>query len=150
METELIVKFIIGLVALLSLLVFLLFLEPNKDKKKPDDAPKVSKDTNKVDKEDTSLDALVSIIKNKRSDASRLSYALDMILKYHGMVHRKMGLRAHRDFETYEEVLFILCRHPNANKDLIINFDRELARLNPDYKQEINDAVTKGLNSRGI
>jgi hypothetical protein len=61
-----------------------------------------------------------------------------------------MGVRAHKDFDIYMDVLFTLCRHPNTNTDLIINFDKELARLNPDYKQEINNAISKGLNSRGI
>jgi hypothetical protein len=150
METELIIKSIMGLVALLSLLVFLLFLEPNKERKKPNNTHKANIDANTIANEETNLNVLVSIVKNKKSDAARLSYALDMILKHHGVFHKKMGLRAHKDFDIYEDVLFTLCRHPHANKNLIIDFDRELARLNPDYRQEINDAITKGLNSRGI
>jgi len=150
METELIIKSIMGLVALLSLLVFFLFLEPNKDKKKPQSSNKISVDRDKVQGEETNLDVLVSIIKNKKSDSKKLSFALDMILKHHGTVHKKMGVRAHKDFDIYMDILFTLCRHPNANKDLIINFDRELTRLNQDYKQEINSAISKGLNSRGI
>ncbi|ABB43322.1 hypothetical protein Suden_0041 [Sulfurimonas denitrificans DSM 1251] len=150
METELIVKSIMGLIALLSLLVFFLFLEPNKDKKKPNSNSKVVVDRDEVESEETNLDALVAIIKNKKSDSKKLSFALDMILKHHGTFHKKMGVRAHKDFDIYMDVLFTLCRHPNTNKDLIINFDKELARLNPDYKQEINNAISKGLNSRGI
>lgn len=158
MEAELIVKSIMGLVALLALLIFLLFLEPNSEKKsqdKPSEAiPAVQEEKKEpsggAQKKEQDLNYLVEIIKNKRSDSKKLQYALDAIIKYHGKVHKKLGLRAHPDFDIYIEILFTLCRHPNANKDLIINFDRELERQNPEYKQEINEAITKGLNSRGI
>ena len=65
-------------------------------------------------------------------------------------MHKKLGLRAHPDFDIYMDILFTICRHPNANKDLIIKFDRELEELNSEYKKEINDAITKGLNSRRV
>jgi len=48
------------------------------------------------------------------------------------------------------DVLFTLCRHPNANKDIIISFDRELQTRNEQYIKDINDAIAKGLNSRGV
>lgn len=150
METELIIKSVLGLIALLSLLVFLLFLEPNKDKKQANGTAEANKEKNKAHGEETNLRVLVDIVKNKKSDAKKLSYALDMIIKHHGVVHRKMGLSLHKDFDTYMGILFALCRHPNANKDLIINFDKELTRLNPDYKQDINNAISKGLASRGM
>jgi len=59
-------------------------------------------------------------------------------------------MRAHPDFDIYMEILFTICRHPNTNKDIVIKFDRELGRLNPEYKKEINEAITKGLNSRRV
>jgi len=65
-------------------------------------------------------------------------------------LHEKLGLRTHPDFDTYMDILFTICRHPNTNKDIIIKFDKELSRLNPEYKKEINEAITKGLNSRRV
>jgi lipopolysaccharide export LptBFGC system permease protein LptF len=158
MEAELIIKSIMGLVALLALLMFLLFLEPNstqKSQEKPSDIEPAVQDGKKeprgeAQKKELDLNYLAEIIKNKKSDSKKLQYALDAIIKYHGKVHKKLGLRAHPDFDIYIDILFTLCRHPNANKNLIINFDRELERQNPEYKQEINEAITKGLNSRGI
>ncbi len=158
MEAELIIKSIMGLIALLALLIFLLFLEPGKAKKakeKLSEIKAVIEEDNSelnggvLDKE-PDLNSLADIIKNKKSDVPKLAYALDLIKKHHGKVHKKLGIRAHPDFDIYMDILFTLCRHPNANKDLIINFDRELEKLNPEYKQEINEAITKGLNSRGI
>jgi hypothetical protein len=158
MEAELIIKSIMGLIALLALLIILLFFEPNKEKKLKKNLPKtkapIKEEENNPKSEllskDIELNTLVSVIKNKKSDAKKLEEALDLIIKHHGSVHKKLGLRPHPDFAVYEDVLFTLCRHPNANKDLIINFDRELGKLNPEYKQEMNEAITKGLNSRGI
>jgi hypothetical protein len=158
MEAELIIKSIMGLVALLGLLIFLLFLEPKstqKSQEKPSDIKPAAQEEKKEPsgeshKKEFDLNYLAEIIKNKKSDSKKLQYALDAIIKYHGKVHKKLGLRAHPDFDIYIDILFTLCRHPNANKDLIINFDRELERQNPEYKQEINEAITKGLNSRGI
>jgi len=157
METELIIKSIMGLVAILAVLLLFLFMETDKEKK-------ISKKTTDIEvksiKEEITqelytiklenLESLVRVIKDKKSDSLKLSEALDLIIKYHGRVHKKLGLRAHPDFNIYVNILFTICRHPNANKDLIIKFEKELLELNGEYKQEINDAITKGLNSRRV
>lgn len=159
METEFIIKAIIGLIVILAILIFLLFLEADKSgdgKQKKSPAPEIKKETEEKPKkeEDSSVNTdlfhLVEIIKNKRSNAETLSEALELVIKHHGKVHKKLGLRPHPDFDTYMDILFTICRHPNANKDMIITFDRELEKLNPEYKKEINEAIAKGLNSRGF
>jgi len=167
METELIIKSIMGLIVILALLIFLLFIEPNKDapaKKTPASTKEKIKEVEIKTEEEpvkeaiqdsgakikTDINSLLDILKNKRSDATKLGEALDLIIKHHGIVHKKLGLRSHPEFDVYMDILFTICRHPNANKDLIINFDKELERLNPDYKKDINEAITKGLNSRRV
>ncbi len=163
METEFIIKAIIGLIIVLAVLIFLLFLEPGKNTKSEERgtlAAEVKKETSEEPKEEpkkeddssinTDLFHLVDIIKNRRSNADTLAETLELVIKHHGKVHKKLGLRPHPDFDTYIDILFTICRHPNANKDMIITFDRELERLNPEYKKEINEAIAKGLNSRGF
>jgi len=157
MNIELIIQSIMGLVGLLAFLLFLLFLTSSSSSKK-----KTAKKKKEVKQKDvvlektstlelpTDLNSLRDIIKDKSSSTSELRKALELILKYHGTIHTKLGLRAHPDFDPYMDVLFTICRHPNADKDMIINFDRELGRLNPEYKQDINEAITKGLNSRRV
>jgi hypothetical protein len=151
MEAELVVKSIMGLIVILALLIFLLFLEPtpnspNKNTSSTEKA-KVYETTDEIK---TDMNSLVKIIKTKKSTAKELSEALDLIIKYHGTVHAKLGLRSHPDFDIYADILFTICRHRNANKDLIIKFDKELAKLNPEYKKDINEAMTKGLTSRRV
>jgi hypothetical protein len=162
METDIIVKSILVLLGVLVILVFLLFLEPKekspKDKKdtqtKKSQPKVVEKEKIKYKKEEpkqrVDLDYLLSVIKNKKSDVDKLSEALELVIKHHGLVHKKLGMRPHPDFDIYVDILFTICRHPNANKDMIIKFDRELARLNPEYKQEINESIERGLNSRRV
>nr|WP_321267334.1 hypothetical protein [uncultured Sulfurimonas sp.] len=147
MEITLLLKSIVGLVVILAILIFLLFLPTNKKKKKAVIQKNTS--TNKKSS-NTDLEYLRSIIKKKKTTTKELKEALDLILKHHGKVHEKLGLRAHPDFDVYMDILFTICRHPNTNKDIVIKFDRELGRLNPEYKQEIDEAITKGLNSRRV
>lgn len=158
METEFIIKVIIGLILVLAILIFLLFLGPNKDakeKKKSSHTAQIKKDDKEKQKEEvpkinTDLLHLLGIIKNRKSNTQALSEALVLVIKHHGRVHKKLGLRPHPDFDIYIDILFTICRHPNANKDMIITFDRDLQKLNPEYRQEINEAIAKGLNSRGF
>ena len=148
MEITVLIKSVMGLVVILAGLIFLLFYSPTSKKQKPSDTPVKDDDPkNEISKID--LDSLRAIIKNKKTESKELKEALDLVLKHHGVIHKKMGLRAHPDFDFYMDILFTICRHPNTSKNIILNFDKELLKLNPDYKSEINDAITKGLNSRG-
>ncbi len=146
MELTLLIKSFTGLVIILAGLMFLLFYssKSKKVKNKP-----IKKSIN-IKKQDTDLNSLREIIKNRKTTSKKLKEALDLVLKYHGQIHEKLGIRAHPDFDIYMEILIIICRHPNTNKNIIIDFDKKLAKLNPQYKSDINDAITKGLNSRGI
>ncbi len=149
MEITLLVKSILGLIVVLGLLIFLLIL-PSKTKKSQKKAEKKAVNTPTAKEPEPTLEALRKVIKNKKSTETELKEALEMVIKKYGKVHKKLGLRAHPDFDIYMDMLFTICRHPNTNKDIIVQFDRDLGRLNPEYKKEINEAITKGLNSRGI
>ena len=144
MELSLLIKIIAGLVVVLGILIFLLLL-PKKiqnNKKRV-----VIKSSNKSD-EKTDLNSLRQIIRNRVSSNKQLENALNLIIKHHGHIPDKLGIRINPQFDAYMEVLVTLCRHQNASKDIIIKFDKELSKLNPQYKAEINDALIKGLNSR--
>ncbi len=146
-EITLLIKSIMGLIVILSILIFLMFYGKKSKKQKKEIKSSVSR---KKDSPNTDLEYLKLIIKKKKTTDIELQETLDLVIKYHGVIHKKLGLRAHPDFDTYMDILFTICRHPNTTKDIIIKFDKELTRLNPQYKPEINDAITKGLNSRGV
>ena len=148
MSVTLLIESIMGLVSLLAILLFFFFYIPKKRKKTPA-TPEATQPT-QVKQTPTDLDYLRGIIKDKNSSTKQLQETLELILKHHGEITPKMGLRPHPDFDIYMDILFTICRHPHTNKDIIIKFDAALERKNPSYVKEINDAITKGLNSRGV
>jgi len=145
-EITLLIKSVIGLILILSFLLFLLFYA-KKAKHKKVKKTIVSPTTIEVN---NTLESLLAIIKNKETSSVELKAALDLVLKYYGHIHKKLGVRSHPDFDIYMDIIFTICRHPNTNKDIIVGFDRSLTKLNPEYMPDINNALTKGLNSRGL
>ena len=154
MDITLLVQSIVGLVVILGILLFL-FLYLNADKKNKAKKKEAEAERKKLSQSASSsksyrLEDLLAVIRNKHATTEELSEALEKIIKYYGHIHPKLGLRPHPDFDIYAEILLRICRHPHTNKDIIIQFDRALEKLNPSYIKEINDTLTKGLNSRGI
>jgi hypothetical protein len=148
MDITLLIESIMGLAGLLGILIFfLLYIPKSKNLKKSKEAKNLDK-KDVVKYNDTDINKILNIIKDKNSTLKELDDAVDLLLKYHGKIHLKLGIRTHPDFDVYSEMLFRICRHPNTDKNIILKFDRELRRLNPDYVREINDSITKGLNSR--
>ncbi len=148
MELTLLIKSAMGLLVILGLLVFILVLNSKSKKREIQKSKKVVQEQKVKPKID--LEFLRTIVKNRKSTTQELKEALDLVLKYHGTIPKKLGLRSHPKSQIYMDILFSVCRHPNANKDIIINFDKELGRLNVEYKKDLHDAMMRGLNSRGV
>lgn len=139
-----------GLLVILIILVFLLLWSSKSKKAAQAAKAKKNRVVPSSQREPTDLAHLKSIIKKRKSTNEELKKALDMVIKYHGTIHKKQGMNAHAEFDNYMDILFTICRHPHTSKELILGFDKALVKLNPSYKAEINDAITKGLNSRGV
>jgi len=118
------------LVVLLFVLLILLILNAKKKKAQAVQKKKVAV----ID-----LATLVNKIKSKTTSALELKENLELVLKFHGNID---------DFSVYEKVLFAITLHPNTNKNLILYFEKELARRNPEYKKQISDAVMDALKAR--
>jgi hypothetical protein len=152
MDVILLFKSIVGLAVILGILVLVLILPKRLQKQKREEQARKKKLAIVVETKDDvhALEVLHAIIKRKVSTTEELKDALDLILKYHPNIHKKLGIRTHPDSDIYMDVIFKLCRHQNTNKTITIKFINELEKLNSDYKKEINDAMMRGLNSRGI
>jgi len=146
MDITLLIQSFLGLIVILAFLVFFLLYIPKKKKH----IEKVKKAQKEYTREYPSLHDLLEIIKDKHSTTEELSSAVESVLKHHGTIHAKLGMRSHPDFDIYSEMLLRICRHPHTSKEIVLKFNRELEKKNPHYKIEINDAITKGLNSRGF
>ena len=147
MEITILVQSIIGLVVILGILVFLLS-SPFKNKSNKETIS--DKKTSPKIAIKTDFRYLVSIVANLESSTEELADSLALIIKYHGTMHKKLGILAHPESNAYMDVLFKVCRHKNANKEMIVKFNNDLEKLNPQYTREINDALMRGLNSRGV
>jgi len=148
MEMDLLIKSGMGLLALLAVLVTFLAFSPKA--KKSSSKKEQTPSTPKKPSQNIDLKYLISIVKNKKSTTKELKETLDLILKYHSKIHKKLGIRAHPEYDNYMDIIFTICRHHNTNKTLIVKFVVELEKANPEYKMEINDSLSKGLNSRGL
>jgi len=148
MELTLLIKSIMGLSVLLLILVFLLYVPFGETKEKKEKKKKTLKEPR--EKVDFDLNHLHSIVANKKSTTQELKDALQLVIKYHGIMHTKLGMRAHPDSDIYMDILFKAARHPKIDKASLVKFNGDLEKLNPDYKKEINDALMRGLNSRGL
>lgn len=147
MEIKLLIETIAGLVVILGILVFILVL-PSKIKTKKK-IVKITIDEEKK-KPKTDLDSLRHIIRDRLSTKKELQDALNLVIKLHGKIPKKLGTRVNPKFDDYMEILVMMCRHTHTDKNIILKFDKELSGLNPDYKTEISETITKGLDSRTI
>jgi hypothetical protein len=129
MDITLVIEIGVALTALLAILIFLFFSHIKKRK--------IVSTKEKAPVQD--LNSLIEIIKNKQTSTDDLKNTLDLILRDHGEIH---------DFNSYLDILYRITLHPNTNKDIIINFDKELSKRNPNYKEEISKSVTDALNFR--
>jgi len=147
MDITLLIKSIAALSGALGILILLYFYlsHANKPQKK-----KASKKIQHIREVQPDLNTLLEIIKDKKSTTLELKEAVDLIVKYYGKIPKKLGMRAHPKFEIYSELILRICHHPNTTKEIILKLDRELERLNPEYKMELEDSLTKGLDTRGL
>ncbi len=148
MDIGLIIKSVVGLIVVLAVLI-IVFILPIQTKKKKDQerSTKSEEEKGKMDPV-LSFDELRLIIRKRSSTTEELNKAVDQIVHHYGKIQPKLGIRSHPEFDKYVDVIVHLVRHKNTNKDLILKLDRELTRKNPDYKAELNDTLTKALNSR--
>ncbi len=144
MDIILLIKSAIVLTVILFILIYFLFKKPTKKKKK---SKKINKQKSK---KPIDLKSLSAIIKNPNTDTNTLEETLNKILKYHGNIPAKIGTNNHPNFIMYEDIVFAICRHPNTKSKLITKFTSELEKRNESYKGQINDALTRGLNSRAF
>jgi WD40 repeat protein len=144
MDIIFLLKVAFGLTVLLIVLIYFLFAKP---KKKTTTKPKPKPIKPKVP---TDLKYLSNIIKNRDISSDELQETLDLVLKYHGDIPKKIGTNNHPNFIMYEDIIYAICRHPNTNSKIVSGFTSSLEKRNDQYRSQINDALTKGLNSRVI
>jgi len=152
MEIEFIIKSVAVLLVLLFLLI-LFFVLPKKRKSLKRTNKKKKKErvynAHQVKKEDKVLtfDELRAIVRKRSSTTIELEKVVDQVIKNYNKIPPKRGIRSHPEFDKYIDLMMHLVRHRNTNKHLILKLDRALIDANPEYKVELNDTLSKALNS---
>lgn len=147
MDIALLIKSLAALSGALGFLVLLYLYSSHTKKTQKKKAPKKPLHVKEV-KPDFST--LLEVIKDKKSTTRELNEPIDLVLKYYGKIPKKLGIRAHPEFEKYSEFIIRICHHPHVNKDIILKLDKELHKQNPEYALELDDSLTKGLNTRAV
>lgn len=129
----LILSFVV-LVILLAILIFF-FLKSAKAKKLKAQAAKTKKKKPKA----LTLNDLRDRLKNKDLSLKGLNETVDLILKDYGVI---------KDFDIYLDIIFRLAHHSATDKDVVLRFDRELSKLNPEFATSISNNILNALNSR--
>lgn len=147
MDITILIQSIVGLVAILGVLAILLVSQFSSKEVKIEE---VKEESPPPVETNTDFQHLQAVVNDNNSSTEELSNAMSLIIKRHGTMRSKLGMRPHPESDAYMDVLFKACRHKNINKDIIIKFNNSLEKLNPGYKKEINEALMRGLNSRGV
>jgi len=149
MDIDLLIKSIIGLIVILFLLI-VVFVLPAKEKPKKKQKKKQTITQQKPKTlDDLDFDELRAIVRRPSTSKEELKKAIEQIVKNYSKIPPKLGIRTHPDFDKYVDLIIHLIRHPNTDKKLILELDKTLLKNNPQYKEELNEALSKGLNSLG-
>ncbi len=153
MDIALLVKSIAALVVILIVLIFIFVLPAKRKKEKQQQKIQEEKEQKQKQKKKheplPTFDELLKRVKSSESSKEDLQKAIELINKYYSKIPPKLGIRTHPDFDKYIVLIIYLVRHKNTDKELILSLDRTLRKNNPSYEPELNDALSKALNSRG-
>lgn len=132
------------LLVLLIILVLVFTAGPKDEKKAASKGTVPLKAKEKV----PTFEVLRATMKAKASSTEDIIEAYELLVKHHGIIKDKMGIRVNPDFDRYMDLIFAVTRHKNANSKLVIGFEKALIAKNPQYEREIADAFNRGLSSR--
>ncbi len=95
------------------------------------------------------FDELHTIIKTRDTTTNALNKAVEQTLRYYGTIKPKNGIAPSQDFKHYGDMMFLVAKHPNTTKDIVLKFNKGLTRKNPSYQREIDEMLNRGLTARG-
>jgi len=151
LDIVLLLESIGGLFVILVLLLFLVILPARKKKKAKEEEKKKQaqqKSAKSRPEPVPTFDELRAKVRQNATSKEELEKTIDLIIKYYSKIPKKLGTRTHPDFDKYVDLIVHVVRHKNTNKNIILKLDKALLQKNPEYKAELNDALSKALNSR--
>ncbi len=93
------------------------------------------------------FDDLLRIVKSKQSTKNDLTKAIIKAARDFPFPQKK-GNSLSNEAKKYLNFVFLTAAHPNADAKMIAFMDKELKRVNPSYKMEIDVYEDRGVNGR--
>ncbi|MDD5053277.1 MAG: hypothetical protein PHO27_11140 [Sulfuricurvum sp.] len=87
------------------------------------------------------FDTLSFVIKNAGSSSAQLRHASTRIVENFGRIDS-------RNVNAYRELVQKLCTHRHVDSKIILNFEKGLRQINPNFAHEIEEALALGLAAR--
>lgn len=145
MDVTTLILALTGLLGILLVLVLIyIFARAPKEKPQtaaPKSAGKSEAAPRKAPEGVPTLDALEAVVFNRSSSKEALRSAVEAIGMHYGKIYATT-------LNRYMRIIMSLCRHPNTDKTILVNFDKTLRQQNPGMRQELEMALKKGLDSR--
>ena len=132
----------IAIVAIIIISVLIVNMKKNKLVKQGDSQKK-----KKSQEPEVTLDDLIKIVSSKQSSKNDLTKATIKLAKDFPFP-KKRGSSLTNEAKKYLNFVFLTAAHPNADAQIIAFMDKELKRVNPSYKMEIDVYEDRGVNSR--
>lgn len=88
------------------------------------------------------METVMMVLDSTQSSLEDLQQAMDKLFEDYDRISPSK--------QQIKNVLIALSLHKNAEKDIIMNTQEKFEERNPDLKHELERAVMKGLNARGV
>ncbi len=89
----------------------------------------------------------IKIVSDESSSASKIQDAINKVVRSYPFPKKK-EIKAPPEAKPYLDFIFRVVCNKNSNAKLIAYMNKELKRVNPDYKDEIDAYEEKGLRAR--
>lgn len=140
--------FLILFFSLILVVLVFFYIKSTKKKNKQNKVKNITRPETTVRASIPTFAELKAIIKDKATSVSELEKAVNDLMKYYGEIPAKRGISTDKMFDEYAGLLIAVCRHANTNAKIVLQFDKALREKNPSYVNNIEEMLTKGLNSR--
>ncbi|MEA2110772.1 MAG: hypothetical protein U9P71_01860 [Campylobacterota bacterium] len=133
-------------IAVLSLLLIALVVFYIKSAQKKKES--ISSKKSEADTVVPTFKELKAIMKNQEASTAELHNAVNDLLKYYGTIPPKQGIHPNKKFQEYASLLVTVCHHKHVNAKIVVHFENQLKQMNPNYENNIEEMLKRGLNSR--
>ncbi len=108
---------------------------------------KKSSSKNTTKSKQKTINDYVRIVSSPNTSTKELEKTIDIVLNLYPFP-KKTSYKAPPESKPYLDFIFFIAHHKNANAKMIADLNRNLKKINPNYKEEIDAYEEEGLSKR--